>query len=153
MSATSQSTNKTMAVASDEAILELFWCLVIDARRTIAAIYNADIEVIEQSDAPLVTQANKVSENVIIASVCAQYFIMSPVYRKNRSRKASCQPISGSLFVLIEPLDGINGFAKHRTDLTINIVLIQDDVPVVGIVYVPVRRSLLVDRQGGGHSR
>ncbi len=45
-------------------------------------------------------------------------------------------------FWLIDPLDGTKEFIKKNGEFTINIALIQDNKPVLGVVYVPVKDKL-----------
>ncbi len=41
-------------------------------------------------------------------------------------------------FWLIDPLDGTKEFIKRNGEFTVNIALVEEGVPVAGVVYVPV---------------
>ncbi|PLR33425.1 3'(2'),5'-bisphosphate nucleotidase CysQ [Chimaeribacter coloradensis] len=43
-----------------------------------------------------------------------------------------------SRYWLVDPLDGTKEFIKRNGDFTVNIALIENGVPVLGVVYVPV---------------
>lgn len=42
-----------------------------------------------------------------------------------------------SRYFLVDPLDGTKEFIKGRKEYTVNIALVEDGVPVMGVVYVP----------------
>jgi 3'(2'), 5'-bisphosphate nucleotidase len=43
---------------------------------------------------------------------------------------------------MVDPLDGTKEFIKRNGEFTVNIALIQNGVPVLGVIYVPVTREL-----------
>jgi 3'(2'), 5'-bisphosphate nucleotidase len=45
-------------------------------------------------------------------------------------------------FFLVDPLDGTREFVSRRDEFTVNIALIEDSEPVLGVVYAPARREL-----------
>ena len=47
-----------------------------------------------------------------------------------------------SRFFLVDPLDGTKEFVAGREDFTVNIALIENGVPIAGIVYAPARAVL-----------
>lgn len=51
---------------------------------------------------------------------------------------------------IIDPLDGTAGFVKRDGDFGVQIGLVQDGVPVVGVVFLPVHESLNYAVKGGG---
>ena len=42
-------------------------------------------------------------------------------------------------FWLVDPLDGTKEFIKRNGEFTVNIALIQDKKPILGVIYVPVK--------------
>lgn len=54
-----------------------------------------------------------------------------------------------SLFWLIDPLDGTKEFIKNNGDFTVNIALIKDSLPVMGVIYVPVSGELYFASENG----
>ncbi|NOZ35574.1 MAG: 3'(2'),5'-bisphosphate nucleotidase CysQ, partial [Chlorobi bacterium] len=42
------------------------------------------------------------------------------------------------LFWLVDPLDGTKEFIKKNGDFTVNIALIKNNIPVAGVIYIPV---------------
>jgi len=51
---------------------------------------------------------------------------------------------------LVDPLDGTRGFIAGKDSFTVNIALIEDNRPQLGVIYVPKRRLLYWACQGGG---
>ncbi len=49
---------------------------------------------------------------------------------------------SWEYFWLIDPLDGTKEFIKKNGEFTVNIALIHNGVPVMGVVYVPVTKQM-----------
>jgi 3'(2'), 5'-bisphosphate nucleotidase len=48
----------------------------------------------------------------------------------------------GSRYFLVDPLDGTKEFVSGRADFAINIALIEDGRPTVGLLYAPARKYL-----------
>lgn len=51
---------------------------------------------------------------------------------------------------VVDPLDGTKEFIKKNGEFTVNIALIEDGVPVLGVVYVPVTDTLYYGMQSQG---
>ncbi len=47
---------------------------------------------------------------------------------------------------LIDPLDGTKEFINRNGDFTVNIALIENGVPVMGVVYAPRERAVILRR-------
>lgn len=47
-------------------------------------------------------------------------------------------------FWLVDPLDGTREFVKRNGNFTVNIALMENNIPIVGIIYVPVSGVLYV---------
>ena len=46
-------------------------------------------------------------------------------------------PVSTAAFWLVDPLDGTKEFIKRNGEFTVNIALIEDGRPVLGVVLAP----------------
>lgn len=51
---------------------------------------------------------------------------------------------------IVDPLDGTKEFIKRNGEFTVNIALVQDSVPVFGVIYVPVKKELYFAVEGVG---
>lgn len=54
------------------------------------------------------------------------------------------------LFWLVDPLDGTKEFIKRNGEFTVNIALIRKGVPILGVIYVPVKRTLYFASEEAG---
>ena len=50
-------------------------------------------------------------------------------------------------YFLVDPLDGTKEFINRNGEFTVNIALINDGIPVIGVVFVPVEDILYVGTQ------
>ena len=46
---------------------------------------------------------------------------------------------------IVDPLDGTKEFIKRNGEFTVNIALIENGVPILGVIYVPVKDQLYAD--------
>ena len=53
-------------------------------------------------------------------------------------------PDCGRRFLLVDPLDGTREFVAGRDDFTVNIALVEDDAPVLGVVHAPAHGRLFL---------
>ena len=98
---------------------------------------SEDWEVESKSDDSPLTRADKQANDLIVARLQMldqQYPIISEEnklqeYEERRGFKK---------FWLVDPLDGTKEFIKRNGEFTVNIALVEDGQPVLGVVYVPV---------------
>lgn len=51
---------------------------------------------------------------------------------------------------IVDPLDGTKEFIKRNGEFTVNIALVRRSVPVMGVIYLPVKRELYFAADGMG---
>lgn len=51
---------------------------------------------------------------------------------------------------IVDPLDGTKEFIKRNGEFTVNIALIQNGLPILGVIYVPVKNVLYYGSKGEG---
>ena len=107
----------------------------IQAGKKIIEIYNSDDFNLEYKldDSPLTiadTASNKIIKNILDASnipiLSEEGNILDFNKRKNLKH----------LWV-VDPLDGTKEFIKKNNEFTVNISLIENSVPVIGVIYAP----------------
>lgn len=54
---------------------------------------------------------------------------------------------------IVDPLDGTKEFIKKNGEFTVNIALVEDGVPTLGVIYVPVKKRLYFGAYGIGSYR
>ncbi|QDL96524.1 3'(2'),5'-bisphosphate nucleotidase CysQ [Rhodopseudomonas palustris] len=123
------------AVVSSEhaaALLAPLTEVVLRAGAAIVAI-SRDTPVLHKGDGSPVTAADLAADRVIaegLAAVAPDLPVLS---------EESCsggRPSSGSFFV-VDPLDGTKEYIAGRDEFTVNLALVSDGVPVLGIVGAP----------------
>lgn len=120
-------------------MIETFEALALAAGREILEVYNAGPNVAYKKDASPVTEADERAEAIILAGLKTA-FPDIPVVAEEAAAAGNIPDVSGKKFFLVDPLDGTKEFINKRDDFTVNIALIEDGVPVAGIVYAPARK-------------
>ncbi|MAZ96143.1 3'(2'),5'-bisphosphate nucleotidase CysQ [Schleiferiaceae bacterium] len=54
---------------------------------------------------------------------------------------------------IVDPLDGTKEFIKRNGEFTVNIALVEDGCPIMGVVYVPVTGELYIGSRGQGAAK
>lgn len=102
---------------------------------------NSDFDIeIKSDDSPL-TKADKAS-NKIIESELETHFPEIPILSEEGKEIAFEERKDWKYFWLVDPLDGTKEFIKRNGEFTVNIALIENNKPVLGIIYVPVTNEL-----------
>lgn len=141
----------TAAAASDEAILDRCERLALTAGREVMRVFRAGCTVDRKSDQSPVTEADRESERIILEGL-RQAFPEIPCVAEEEAA-AGIQPKSlGDVFFLVDPLDGTKEFVNRRTDFTVNIALIRNGVPEIGVVFAPCTGRFFSGRPGRAES-
>lgn len=107
-----------------------------DAAKVILAVYATDFAVQVKTDASPVTEADERAEQIITPAL-RQLTPDVPVVAEEAVSGGDV-PVVGRLFWLVDPLDGTKEFVSRNGEFTVNIALIEDGVPVLGVVLQPV---------------
>lgn len=127
--------------------------LVVIAKKAgdaIMAVYGkADFDVSQKSDDSPVTEADIASHNVIVKAL-EEAFPQWPIMSEEAADIPWDERKHWDTYWLIDPLDGTKEFIKRNGDFTVNIALIHQGKPVVGVVYAPVLNSCYSGIAGQG---
>ena len=93
-----------------------------------------------KADKSVVTAADQEAEAVILA-VLERVAPGVPVVAEEES-SAGRQPVVSERFFLVDPLDGTKEFLSGGEDFTVNIALIENGAPILGVVYVPAEGTI-----------
>lgn len=118
------------------AVLNVFEQAALAAGRAILEVCQAKAEVTLKPDASPVTVADERAEAIILAAL-ARALPDVPVVAEEAVAAGNIPDTGGSTFILVDPLDGTREFIADRPEFTVNIALIENGVPVTGIVYAP----------------
>jgi 3'(2'), 5'-bisphosphate nucleotidase len=109
-----------------------------DAAKAIMGVYNnvSATDAQTKGDGSPVTAADLAAEAVIfpaLSKLTPDILVIS-----EESFKEGVQAPTTGFFWLVDPLDGTKEFIKRNGEFTVNIALIENGQPVLGVVQVPV---------------
>ncbi len=116
--------------------------IALDAGALIMAIYATDFEVERKNDSSPVTQADEQAEALILKALSAAEPDL-PIIAEEAATAGNI-PDHGSRFALVDPLDGTREFVNKNGQFTVNIGIIENQKPVMGVVYAPALNRLFV---------
>ncbi len=99
--------------------------------------YREGAEVIDKADGSPVTLADQEAEK-LIAGALRELAPDVPMVGEESVADGHIPDISGGRFFLVDPLDGTKEFITGGGDFTVNIALLENFVPVMGVIYAPV---------------
>lgn len=105
------------------------------AAEAILSVYKQDIVIERKSDNNPVTQADLAAHDVIIKVLASSGF---PVISEESEPDLTALERAGCYW-LVDPLDGTKEFIQKNGEFTVNIALIHQSRPVLGVVAVPVK--------------
>lgn len=112
----------------------------LEAGKEILEIYQtADFQVEMKSDNSPLTIADKRAHNII--SGYLEKTAIPILSEEGRSIPYEERKKWEYLWI-VDPLDGTKEFIKRNGEFTVNIALVQDQSPILGVVYAPLRRLL-----------
>lgn len=108
----------------------------IRAGALIMEVYNSDdFQVNLKSDATPLTLADRKAHTEIVESLMKTRI---PVMSEEGRNLLYEERIGWEYFWLVDPLDGTKEFIKRNGEFTVNIALVCNGYPILGVVYVPV---------------
>lgn len=118
----------------------------------ILRIYGQDFDVEQKDDASPLTAADLASHQVIHDAL--QTLTPGIPLLSEESALLDFGVRSGwSQYWLVDPLDGTKEFIKRNGEFTVNIALIRDHQPLLGVVHVPVSGETYCGISGKGAQR
>lgn len=120
---------------SREELLDQLVIIAKAAGEAIREVYNSDDFAVEEKQdddfvSPL-TKADKQASEIIVTKL-GEISQLPIVSEENTVRQAD------DTYWLVDPLDGTKEFIKRGGDFTVNIALIENNTPTMGVVYAPV---------------
>jgi 3'(2'), 5'-bisphosphate nucleotidase len=98
---------------------------------------NDKIDYYSKLDSSPVSAADLESD-ALICNELSRLYPQIPIISEEREKL----PLTSNIFWLIDPLDGTKCFLKRNGEFTVNIALIIDHKPVIGVVYSPLSDQL-----------
>jgi 3'(2'), 5'-bisphosphate nucleotidase len=110
--------------------------LATQAGEKIMRFYHNGAAVTWKKDASPLTAADEASHEFLVKSL--QLLLPDVTVISEESDGATNRSIDHSrLFWLVDPLDGTKEFVKRMNEFTVNVALMEDRSPVLGVVHAP----------------
>ena len=127
-----------MAPASDlPPLLDHALDLAQQAGQRILAVYQSDFAVTHKEDASPLTQADLASHTLIVETL-ARLAPRLPCLSEEAADIPYATRRAWPRYWLVDPLDGTREFVKRNGEFTVNIALVEDHRPVLGVIHAPV---------------
>jgi len=125
-------------VKQDE-ILDVLKDTAMKAGEIIMEIYQSDFTVGYKEDMSPLTVADKKANEYIVSVLSKkfpEYALLSEELKDDKKRREN------DYCFIVDPLDGTKEFIKRNGQFTVNIALVYQQRPMVGVIYVPVSKDL-----------
>lgn len=128
-----------MRLPTESAVILTRDVLVLAQRagRRIVEIANAGYEVATKSDATPLTTADLAAHHIIVDGLEAME-PRCPVLSEESDAIPFSERTGWSRHWLVDPLDGTREFLRGNGEFAVNIALVEDNVPLLGVVHAPV---------------
>ncbi len=134
--------------AADAELLPRVEALARAAGALILEVYGTAFTVQDKADASPVTLADERAE-ALITPALQRLRPAWPVVAEEAAARGHA-PAAAERFWLVDPLDGTREFVARNGEFTVNIALVHQGQPVLGVIYLPVPDRLYAGLVGQG---
>lgn len=122
-----------------------------NAGAAILDIYNnaSDVQIEHKADDSPLTIADRTA-NKIICDALMQLPVVYPIISEENKAVPYEERKNYEYYWLVDPLDGTKEFIKRNGEFTVNIALVHQQRPVMGIVYAPCMDEMYWAAKGEG---
>jgi 3'(2'), 5'-bisphosphate nucleotidase len=132
----------------DEALIALAAALALEAGTAILGVRQRGFDVMRKEDRTVVTEADHAAEAIIVAGLRKATPDMPVIAEEEVSAGHVTEPCSQ--YWLVDPLDGTREFAAGNDEFAVNIGLVRDGRPALGVVAIPAAGELFGGIVGRG---
>ncbi len=133
-------------------ILEPVIAIALEAGDAILEVYeDEDFGIETKADDSPLTRADLAAHRIILAGLAAR-FPDIPILSEESDHITFEERQGWQRYFLVDPLDGTKEFIHRNGEFTVNIALIDQGVPVLGVVHVPVRKQTYAGQQIDGRN-
>jgi 3'(2'), 5'-bisphosphate nucleotidase len=119
---------------SAAALMEPLTDLVVRAGATILSLNRAAMKVVGKADGSPVTEADLAADRIIAEGL---EWLIPDIPALSEECAHLAKPPYGGSFFLIDPLDGTREFVAGRNEFTVNLALVTNGTPLLGIIGAP----------------
>lgn len=140
--------NFAILMVNNKVLLQIAQDAAFEAGKAIMKIYSSD-EFGEElkADRSPVTRADKAAHEVISRMLSDTGL---PILSEEGSDIPFSERVAWQRFWLVDPLDGTKEFIKRNGEFTVNIALIENGKPAMGVVYSPCLELMYMGSQETG---
>lgn len=139
-----------LPLVDESRLLDAITDLASAAAAAILRCRETDLAVRRKEDRSPVSAADEIADAVIHAGLGRAAAGIPVVSEESRSGRGGSL---GSAFFLVDPLDGTREFLAGRDEFTVNIGLVLDGAPRLGVIAAPARGLIWRGRVGHGAER
>lgn len=121
---------------SHAALAEALRPIAHEAGAAIMAVYATAFTARSKDDRSPVTDADDAAETIILAGL-RKLTPEIPVVAEELAARGEAPDVGEGAFWLVDPLDGTREFIERNGEFTVNIALVEQGRPVLGIVLAP----------------
>ncbi|MCK0508131.1 3'(2'),5'-bisphosphate nucleotidase CysQ [Aromatoleum anaerobium] len=129
-------------------LLEEVIAITRRAGEVVLEVYGSDFTVRGKDDSSPVTEADERAETLIIERL-TRLAPQIPVISEEAAAAGRVPQVT-KRFWLVDPLDGTKEFISRNGEFTVNIALIDNGMPVLGVVLAPALNRLFAGAAGCG---
>jgi len=129
--------------------IEAIKAIALDAGNAIMQVYQKNFDIEYKEDKSPLTQADRIS-NAIICKALKDLFPKLPIMSEENEQVPYETRKEWEYYWCIDPIDGTKEFIKKNGEFTVNIALIHNDTPVLGVVYAPALGDMYWAKKGEG---
>lgn len=118
-----------------KALLNQVDIIARSAGKAIMDIYGREFSIEQKADNSPLTEADAAAHNLIVNQL-PLLSLQAPILSEEAPENFAGADAHGRYW-LVDPLDGTKEFIKRNGEFTVNIALIENGKPVLGVVYAP----------------
>ncbi len=111
----------------------------IEAGAEILKVYESDFSVETKDDKSPLTLADKNAHIAIMKHLSSTPY---PILSEEGKQDSYERRATWKLLWIVDPLDGTKEFVKRNGEFTVNIALVKNGFPVMGVIYIPLTNTL-----------
>ena len=119
-------------------ILDAVRLIADQAGEVILDIYDKGFDIETKGDGSPLTQADQ-NAHALIEQRLTELDSRIPVLSEESQKDVFDRRMNWSRFWMVDPLDGTKEFVKRNGEFTVNIALIDQGRPILGVVHTPVK--------------
>jgi 3'(2'),5'-bisphosphate nucleotidase len=137
-----------MEVSPDRRLADALAAAAMAAGRAILDVRRRGYRAERKADATPVTEADRAAEAILLAAI-RDAAPGIPVVAEEACAAGDLPEVHGAFF-LVDALDGTKEFVRGGDDFTVNVALVREGAPAVGVVHVPVSGETFIGIAGEG---